>query len=103
MKFVHIFVDILKTKFMVSLRISWVCFFVILHSLFSCSLLTHGVKNEIYLTTGEITFKALGLVELSELQDVSKILVKALVLMAQQKHMEKVHCISTINTGLNYI
>ena len=35
-------------------------------------------------------FKALGLVELSELQDVSKILVKALVLMAQQKRIEKV-------------
>ncbi len=38
-------------------------------------------------------FKALGLVEMSELQDVSKILVKALVLMAQQKQIEKVRCI----------
>ena len=37
-------------------------------------------------------FKALGLVEMSELQDVSKILVKALVLMAQQKQVEKVRC-----------
>ena len=35
-------------------------------------------------------FKVAGLVETSELQDVSNILVKALVLMAQQKHIEKV-------------
>jgi hypothetical protein len=35
-------------------------------------------------------FRVAGLVEMSELQNVSKILVKALVLMAQQKPIEKV-------------
>ena len=35
-------------------------------------------------------FKVAGLVEMSQLQSVSKILVKALVLMAQQKQIEKV-------------
>ena len=39
---------------------------------------------------GEIIFKVLGLVELNEVQDVSKILVKALVLMTKQKQIEKV-------------
>lgn len=40
---------------------------------------------------GQIMFQAFGLLEMSEIQDVSKVLVKALVLMTEQKHTDKVN------------
>ena len=42
-------------------------------------------------------FKAFGLLEMSEIQDVSKVLVKALVLMTEQKHTDKVRTVHLIN------
>ncbi|CAB4003996.1 epithelial cell-transforming sequence 2 oncogene-like isoform X1 [Paramuricea clavata] len=74
--------------------------------------LTGHFEDEIYglaaNIVGEIIFKALGLVELSELQDVSKILVKAIVLMSQQKQIEKakpitslIHCLQECERGQN--
>ncbi|XP_028411573.1 epithelial cell-transforming sequence 2 oncogene-like [Dendronephthya gigantea] len=66
--------------------------------------LTGHFEDEIYglasKIVGEIIFKVLGLVELNEIQDVSRILVKALVLMTKQKQIEKakpvaslIHCL----------
>ena len=42
-------------------------------------------------------FQAFGLLEMSEIQDVSKVLVKALVLMTEQKHTDKVRTVNLIN------